>query len=236
MATTTTYPTVYHEGERAVQQRAGAVEQGSQQRPRDWRHDQSRSIKFTKKQPFVVIGSIDQQQNVWASIIVGSTGFITAEPHALSIDVSQALRVHADPLWQNLTGDPRIGILVIDLRSRARLRVNGRAGFRAEDQLHVNVEQAYPNCPQYIQRRNYRPAHDQKSSSASEAGTTRLTKCNDGLPLQTQCSSRASIRRAAWTPRIVEAIPVSFKSSTRRGFAFPIMRVTGCSTRSGTSQ
>ena len=63
----------------------------------------------------------------------------------------------ADPLWENLTHDPRIGILVIDLRSRARLRINGRVRFAEEHQLHVDVEQAYPNCPQYIQRRNYRP-------------------------------------------------------------------------------
>ena len=130
------------------------------------------AIKFTKKQPFVVMGSVDQQQNLWASIIVGSTGFITAEPHALDIDVSRLLRIDADPVWQNLVDDPRIGILVIDLRSRARLRVNGRVSFRADDQLHVDVEQAYPNCPQYIQRRNYRPDLDQESRFESEAGTT----------------------------------------------------------------
>ena len=53
-----------------------------------------------------------------------------------------------------------IGILVIDLRSRARLRVNGRVEFPAENQLHIDVEQAYPNCPQYIQRRIYRPSTD----------------------------------------------------------------------------
>ena len=172
MSTTTTYPTVYHEGERAVQQGAGAVEQARNNGRVIGDTIIPGAIKFTKKQPFVVIAQhrpaterlgVDSSRQHWIHC---------RRAARLSIDVSQALRVHADPLWQNLVGDPRIGILVIDLRSRARLRVNGRASFRAEDQLHVDVEQAYPNCPQYIQRRNYRPAHDQKSNSASEAGTT----------------------------------------------------------------
>ena len=124
-----------------------------------------------KKQPFVVIGSVDEQQNLWASFVVGSTGFMVAEPRTLDIDLSQTLRFDADPLWRNLATDPRVGILVIDLRSRARLRVNGHISFPTDNQLHVDVEQAYPNCPQYIQRRNFRPAHDQEASAEVASGT-----------------------------------------------------------------
>ena len=65
-----------------------------------------------------------------------------------------------DPLWENLKHNPRLGLLVIDLRTRARLRVNGRAEFATPNDLRVTVEQAYPNCPQYIQRRNFRPSID----------------------------------------------------------------------------
>jgi hypothetical protein len=117
-----------------------------------------------------VTGSVDPQQNLWASIIVGTTGFMTAEPLTVDIDLSQTLRIDADPLWRNLAGDPRIGILVIDLRSRARLRVNGRSEFPTSKQLHVNVDQAYPNCPQYIQRRIYRPSTDHPPSLQSSVG------------------------------------------------------------------
>ena len=171
MSTTNTIHEVFHDGELEVQERAGAAAQA---------RNNSRvigdtiipgAIKFTKKQPFVVMGSIDQQQNLWASIVIGSTGFITAEPHAVDLDLSQALRIDADPLWRNLASDPRIGILVIDLRSRARLRVNGRASFPTDNQLHVDVEQAYPNCPQYIQRRNYRPTWDEQINSKAAVGT-----------------------------------------------------------------
>jgi predicted pyridoxine 5'-phosphate oxidase superfamily flavin-nucleotide-binding protein len=171
MSTTILTPTVYHEGELAVQQRARSAEQARSNGRVISDTIIPGAIKFVKKQPFVVMGSADPQQNVWASIVVGRTGFVTAEPHSLDIDISQVMRIDADPLWQNLVDDPRVGILVIDLRSRARLRVNGRVGFPAGNRLHVDVEQAYPNCPQYIQRRNYRPDLDLESSAESVVGT-----------------------------------------------------------------
>lgn len=171
MSTTATPSTIYHEGELAIQQRARAVQQARSNGRVIGNTIIPGAIKFTKKQPFIVTGSVDKQQDLWASIIVGNTGFITAEPYALDIDVSKALRVDADPVWQNLVADPRIGLLVIDLRSRARLRVNGKVSFPTDDRIHVSVDQAYPNCPQYIQRRNYRPVLDQESTSDWQAGT-----------------------------------------------------------------
>ncbi len=172
MSTTTIPPTVYHEGELVVQQRAGAAEQARSNGRVIGNTIIPGAIKFVNKQPFVVMGSVSQQQNVWASIVVGRTGFVTAEPHTLDIEISRVMRIDADPLWRNLVDDPRVGILVIDLRSRARLRVNGRVGFPAGNRLHVDVEQAYPNCPQYIQRRNYRPDLDRASSAKAAVGTT----------------------------------------------------------------
>ena len=172
MSNTTMHHDVFHEGELAVQQRARAVEQARSNGRVVGSAIIPGAIKFTRKQPYVVMASTSQQQNIWASILVGSTGFMTAEPHALDIDVSRLMRIDADPLWRNLVGDPRIGILVIDLRSRARLRVNGRVTFRADNQLHVDVEQAYPNCPQYIQRRNYRPDLEQAGGPEADAGTS----------------------------------------------------------------
>jgi hypothetical protein len=131
------------------------------------------AIRFVSKQPFVILGSVDEQDNLWSSIVVGKTGFMVAEPQSLDIvDLSQVQSVDADPFWSNLKTDSRVGMLVIDLRSRARLRVNGRAEFQSETKLHIDVEQAYPNCPQYIQRRNYRPTDDQTVSSKTAVGTS----------------------------------------------------------------
>ncbi|NLR74382.1 pyridoxamine 5'-phosphate oxidase family protein [Leeia aquatica] len=46
-----------------------------------------------------------------------------------------------------------LGLLFIELSSRRRLRVNGRVSQQEGALLRVAVEQAYPNCPKYIQRR-----------------------------------------------------------------------------------
>lgn len=163
-----TVATTFHEGELAVQERAGATAQG---------HNSGRmisdsiipgAIKFVKKQPMLVIGSVDQGGRLWTSILVGQPGFMDAEPRMVDVNLTEAMRVSSDPLWANLDQISQVGLLVIDLRSRARLRVNGRAELQSSDQLRIHVEQAYPNCPQYIQRRNYRPA----ISSSVNAGAT----------------------------------------------------------------
>ncbi len=164
MSSTGAQHDIFHDGELAVQRRAGALSQGRNSGRMIADTIIPGAIKFVKKQPFVVTGSIDSDANLWASVVAGTTGFMVAEPRSLEIDLTQTLRVDGDPLWENLGNHPRIGILVIDLRSRARLRVNGRVEF-AQNSLKVDVEQAYPNCPQYIQRRNYRPVIDHQNNS-----------------------------------------------------------------------
>lgn len=151
---------VFHDGELAVQERAGALAQGRNSGRMIADKIVPGAIKFVGKQPMVVIGSVDEQQHLWASVVVGQTGFLRAEPRLLEIDLTQTLFNAGDPVWDNLVNDARIGILVIDLRSRARLRVNGHVDLSRSQICRVTVEEAYPNCPQYIQRRNYRPAVD----------------------------------------------------------------------------
>lgn len=172
MSTSTISTTIYHAGELAVQQRAGSAEQAQRNGRVVGNSIIPGAIKFVKTQPFVVIGSVSQRRDVWASMLVGRTGFATAQPHTLEVDLSRVRRIEADPLWRNLVDDPRAGILAIDLGSRARLRINGRVEFPIDEQLVLHVDQAFPNCPQYIQRRIYRPDLDQKSETQSTAGTT----------------------------------------------------------------
>ena len=150
----------YHEGELAVQRRAGSVSQGQNSGRMISDKIIPGAIKFVKKQPFLVLGSVDEQGDLWASIAVGETGFVSAEPRQLEIDLQRTIPITDDPLWKNLEHHSQVGILVIDLRSRARLRVNGSVVSHTDQKLQVAVNQAYPNCPQYIQRRNYRPASD----------------------------------------------------------------------------
>jgi uncharacterized protein len=60
-------------------------------------------------------------------------------------------------LWGNLQADDHVGVLVIDLQSRRRLRVNGQGHF-ASGTLTISVEQSYVNCPKYITRREFEVA------------------------------------------------------------------------------
>ena len=159
----------FHEGELAVQERAGSLTQGQNSGRMVADAIIPGAIKFVSKQPMFVAGSVDNEQRLWASIVVGESGFLSAEPQSLDVDLSRAVRNEGDPLWRNIRSNSRVGLLVIDLRTRARLRVNGRVEEPSVNQLRVAVEQAYPNCPQYIQRRSYRPAAD--AVAAAPIGT-----------------------------------------------------------------
>jgi len=88
---------------------------------------------------------------VWASQRVGPPGFMTC-PDERTVRI-EAAAVPGDPLLENLRGDPHLGLLAIDLPTRRRYRVNGRASLESEEVIVVRVNQAYGNCPKYIQRR-----------------------------------------------------------------------------------
>jgi hypothetical protein len=62
-----------------------------------------------------------------------------------------------DPLHQLPTHQP-IGLIVIEFAARRRVRINGTLSRVSGDGLHIAVEQAYGNCPQYIQSRQLHPA------------------------------------------------------------------------------
>lgn len=146
---------LYHEGELVVQERAqearvaernGAVIASSIMRG---------AHAFIRQQPMAVLASQDPDGNLWASTLFGNAGFLdpASDGRSLRISLSQADRQPADPLWRSLTSNPQIGMLVIELGSRRRIRINGRASLHAGN-VTVEVEEAYPNCPKYIQRRH----------------------------------------------------------------------------------
>ncbi len=148
--------TPYHGGERAVQERAGeaaiAVRNGRVIAPTI----PPRALGFVGQQPMAVLGTVDVQHRPWASLIIGIPGFLQAEsPDRLTAHLSRAWPHDADPFRTNLRNDPRFGLLLIDLATRRRLRINGKA-MQSGGALHLEVEQAYPNCPKYIQRRHLR--------------------------------------------------------------------------------
>ena len=130
----------FHEGELAVQQRLGIAERmlGIGQRVvRTFMPEQHR--QFYAQLPFVMVGSVDDQQRPWASVLVGEPGFIQSPDER---QLSFAARpVPGDPLAEGLKPGAPLGFLGIELHTRRRNRVNGRVSQVREGGFTVEVEQ-----------------------------------------------------------------------------------------------
>jgi len=159
----------YHEGERTVQKLANEVDIADRNQRAFQKTIPIRAIPFIEQQAMVVIGSIDRDGKVWASILTGKPGFLMAhDEHALVLNVSEPRSAEDDPIWINMNIQKQVGLVIIELGSRRRLRVSGRA-IRATDKHYaIEVDRAYPNCPKYIQRRQLTFSnevnHSQKSA------------------------------------------------------------------------
>ncbi|MET0319288.1 MAG: pyridoxamine 5'-phosphate oxidase family protein [Duganella sp.] len=155
----------FHAGERAVQERAGERHIAEQRLGLVADAVMAGARPFIARQFMVVVASVDSAGRVWASLLFGKPGFAHAEGPSLLIEAPFGERDAADPLWANLDAgssadadaDVQLGMLFIDLGSRRRYRVNGVVRHVNRRQIEVAVREAFPNCPQYIQRRELQP-------------------------------------------------------------------------------
>ncbi|OUR62159.1 hypothetical protein A9Q74_06860 [Colwellia sp. 39_35_sub15_T18] len=150
-------PTVlspFHRGEQELQSRAGKrekIESMGRKIIRSFLPDQHR--EFYAQLPFIIVGSVDNDGWPWASILVGGAGFIRSPTPARLIIKSSA--IIGDPLANTLkNSNASLGLLGIALNTRRRNRVNGRIAAANANEITVNVDQSFGNCPQYIQRRS----------------------------------------------------------------------------------
>lgn len=143
---------LYHEGELSVQAQAGVLEQA---------HRIGQGIRatiplaaqgFLREQPLVLVGSRDTQGHVWASLLAGDPGFAQARDER-TVHI-KAVPTPDDLLWDTLQAGTMVGLLVIDLASRHRMRVNGIAALDPDGGFVVHAQHVYPNCPKYIQARH----------------------------------------------------------------------------------
>ncbi|MGY2263308.1 2Fe-2S iron-sulfur cluster-binding protein [Pseudomonas sp. SDO55104_S430] len=145
----------WHEGELTLQRSVGAVEMmvgvGQRQMSRAWMPDQHR--EFYAQLPFVILGAVDPQGDVWATIRTGQPGFMhSPEPEILHIKLEPQLN---DPAQQGMKAGDAIGMLGMELHTRRRNRMNGNVQRELEDGIEIAVTQAYGNCPRYINLRQY---------------------------------------------------------------------------------
>ena len=144
----------FHEGELFVQRRANETEIAQRNGSVITDAIPKGALQFIGQQSLAILGSLDHDGNVWASVLVGEPGFLSApDERTVELDVTQRPSAEDDPFWTNIETNAAVGMLMIDLATRRRLRINGQIRRLGDTQYEIAVDQAYPNCPKYIQRR-----------------------------------------------------------------------------------
>jgi uncharacterized protein len=164
----------FHEGELEAQKRAGEEAAAEANSPMLADKLYPGALTFIRHQQMAILSTRDADGHRWASIVFGPKGFL--EPNGLEslhIAAPAAERDARDPLWENLQSDSRLGLLLIELANRRRLRINGDARL-TDKEILLSVAQTFPNCPKYITKREMEvelaDAPDAKSKISS--GTT----------------------------------------------------------------
>ncbi|MBU6510819.1 MAG: pyridoxamine 5'-phosphate oxidase family protein [Betaproteobacteria bacterium] len=147
---------VFHAGERALQEQAGSRESLARHGARILAKAMPEAHQaFFAQLPWLVLGAADASGQPWCSLLEGAPGFVHAR-HARSLRV-QALPDAQDPLAACLHEGAQAGMLGIELGTRRRNRVNGRVVELDATGFTVEVQQSFGNCPRYIQRREQLP-------------------------------------------------------------------------------
>jgi uncharacterized protein len=140
----------FHPGERQVQERLGVrerMEAAGRRVMRNFMPDQHRA--FFAGLPFLVLGTVDDAGQPWASVATGRPGFLaTPEPTLLRVGARPA---HATHLGEGCD----VGALGIDFAARRRNRANGVVAALSEAGFDIAVKQSFGNCPRYIQARDW---------------------------------------------------------------------------------
>lgn len=145
---------LFHEGELQVQTLAKESEIAQRNAAVVSQHIIQGALPFIAQQMMVVVSSISESGQIWTSILFGEPGFIQApDDKTVLINPAQMIKQSSDPLWRNIALNSEVGLLIIELSTRRRLRVNGNINKRPDGQFTISVAQSYPNCPKYIQRR-----------------------------------------------------------------------------------
>jgi len=145
---------LFHPGELAVQALANEADIAQRNGTVVSKYIIKGALSFIAQQSMTVISSTDENNQIWTSVLLGEPGFIRAQDDQhIIIDRQQIIQQPNDPLWRNIEKNSQVGLVIIELSTRRRLRVNGDINRLASGEYEVTVAQAYPNCPKYIQRR-----------------------------------------------------------------------------------
>lgn len=144
----------FHAGEIAVQERAGLSGQAAIAATIIRGFIQPGFAGMLGAQPLAMLGTADGRGRMWASAVGGAPGFLRVlDEHTLRIG---GFPIPGDPLAENLGRRSRAGVLVVDLKFRRRLRLNGWAEL-SPGGIVLSVAQVYFNCQKRVLARSAIP-------------------------------------------------------------------------------
>ncbi len=146
---------VYHDGEIAVQERAGerALAERRGAMIGDRLVDGARA--FLRLQGAAAVAAAGPDGALWASLWCGAPGFLRSDEAGEHVEVVSALdrTLADDPVGRILRAGAPLGMLAIDFTTRRRLRINGTIVRVDASGLALRVRETFGNCIKYIQRR-----------------------------------------------------------------------------------
>lgn len=158
--------TGFHLGELAVQRLAGVEAEASRLthmvEPAELNQ---RLAGFLAQQTFAALTGRDAADRLWVTPLTGPPGFL----HVLTPGVLEiAATIPPGIPLATMAAGQQVGMVVVEFSARRRLRINGVLSRISDGHLLVSVQQAYGNCPKYIQARTLSP----RRSSAPPATNT----------------------------------------------------------------
>lgn len=166
----------WHPGEVALQETVGVVADMAvmgRQFIRDHLIEQHR--RFYAQLPFAVFGAVDPEGLVWASPGAGLPGFLAAEdPRHLRVAFVPSA---GDPAVAGFAVGEAIAMIGVEPATRRRNRLNGRIGTAEDGGFVISIDEAFGNCPQYIQRRS--PGYTRDPSAPSPFAPEALAALDD---------------------------------------------------------
>ena len=138
----------FHAGELAVQTRAGVTDLAARVGRGIHASIPSRFRPFLAAQSLAVVAAIQPDGTLRTAVVTGPPGF-------LDVVQDDVLCLHttlpAD--FQHLAPGTGVGLLVIDLATRQRVRLNGTLERVSPSGVCLALQEVYGNCPKYIQAR-----------------------------------------------------------------------------------
>lgn len=150
IVTTHMTATGFHEGELAMQRRAGVeAEAGRLESMLESSGLSQGAARFLASQRFAALTGRDHNGVLWVSPLAAPPGFLRGQDAVLRVSASPR---EGDPLHEIQIGQ-QVGLIAIDFSTRRRLRINGELVGTDHASMTVRVDQSYGNCPKYIHRR-----------------------------------------------------------------------------------